>query len=229
MARATSSLPVPLSPRTWTQASLGRDQGDPFEDFLHGRAGADDQPGRVFLCGRRTVVSAGRALFFSAFDRALGHGQVERFGQVVEGPVSHGGDGGGEFAVGGHHDDRHARRGFLEMLHGRQAVHARQADIEHDHVRPRLAAAARPCSAETAVAAVWPSCSASFARPQQMLCSSSTMRRWDMMEWDLEETLYVPESSLIYEVSIRSVIPFRSTSCDIRKLGHCDQPKHFKS
>ena len=78
-------------------------------------------------------------MFQRAFDRPLGHGQVERLGQVVEGPVPHGGDGGGEFAVGGHHDDRHARRGLLEMLHRRQAVHARQADIEHDHIRPRVA------------------------------------------------------------------------------------------
>ena len=118
-------------------AGVGRgDQGNPFEDFLHGRTGADDQPRRVFRRQADGGIHGPGIMFQRAFDHPLGHGQVEWFGQIVEGPVPHGGDGGGEFAVGGHHDDRHARRGLLEVLHRCEAVHARQADIEHDHVRP---------------------------------------------------------------------------------------------
>ena len=41
MARATSSLPVPLSPRISTVASVGGDPGDQAADLAHARALAD--------------------------------------------------------------------------------------------------------------------------------------------------------------------------------------------
>ena len=42
MARATSSLPVPLSPVISTVERVGADLADQLEDALHGRAVADD-------------------------------------------------------------------------------------------------------------------------------------------------------------------------------------------
>ena len=68
----------------------------------------------------------------------------------------------------------------LEALHGGKPVHARQADVQHDHVRPlcagRLQALLRRGRRGDAVS----QCRGQLASPQQMLCSSSTTSRWAM-------------------------------------------------
>ena len=116
-----------------------RDQRDPLENLLHRRTAADDPVSRVFRWRAGGRLDGPRSMLQRAFDRPLGHRQIERFREVIEGPIADRGHGGGEVAVGGHDDDRHARRGLLEVLHGGQSVHARQADVQHDHVGPILA------------------------------------------------------------------------------------------
>ena len=130
-------------------AGLGRgDDRNPLEDLLDGRRRADNRRGRRWLSARNIraeavfrqagtsvpFVRGGRPASERPLDRPLGHAQVERLDQILEGPVADGLDRGGQVAVGGDHNHRHGAAEVAEPLHGRQSIQARQADVQDDRV-----------------------------------------------------------------------------------------------
>ena len=66
----------------------GGDQGDAFEDLLHGRRGADDLAAGGLAGRRRRVGLAAGHGPQRPLDGPLDHRQVERLGEVIEGPVA---------------------------------------------------------------------------------------------------------------------------------------------
>ena len=154
----------------------GRDQGDPLEHLLHGRRGADDRPCAARGGRRRRALGRPGRVLQRPPDGPLGHRQVERLGQVVEGPVADRADGRGQLAVGRHDDDRARGR----PPRGSAAwPPAHPCPAGGRPARSRRAAAGGPLPGPARPRPRWPrvcpSSSASFASPQQMLCSSSTI------------------------------------------------------
>ena len=70
MARATSSLPEPLSPVIMTGASRVRDAADHFEDLLHRRGFADDRV-LMLLDGELRLEGGGRAHLGLRLERGI--------------------------------------------------------------------------------------------------------------------------------------------------------------
>ena len=109
MARATSSLPVPLSPVISAVASRGGELADELENLLHRLAAADDAQFVILRFQQRLVgdhlLHVARGLE-RVGDDLLELGHVERLEQVIVGPELHRLDGGLRGAVGGHQDDQ---------------------------------------------------------------------------------------------------------------------------
>ena len=97
MARATSSLPVPLSPGDEHRERLVGDAADGLVHLLHGRAGADDGFARLVLVRRRPHNHGRLAHQAGDLQRLAEHAvqflQVERLEQVIVRPLPHRFDG----------------------------------------------------------------------------------------------------------------------------------------
>ena len=115
-----------------------RHQGDALERGLHHGAAADEllRVGGVGV--RRRGGVRRRPALQRPVDRLQRLAQVERLGEVVEGAVLHGPDGGGEVAERGDDDHRGVGGQLAQPAQRRQAVHAGQAHVEDDGVGPLL-------------------------------------------------------------------------------------------
>ena len=180
MARAASSLPVPLSPRRWTQASDGATTAIRLKTSCMARRVADDRLRRPTCERPASRFGRRRPALDRALDRPLGRGQIERLQQILEGPVADGLHRRGQVAEGRDDDDRHGPSGLAESAPWPQPLMPGRRTSSTIASGRCAGAASSPCSAEAAVAALWPSDSASLASPQQMLGSSSTINRWAM-------------------------------------------------
>ena len=111
MARASSPLPVPLSPVISTVARDARHLTRGAVDLLHGRTCTDEafEPFAVALAELAPQV-LGLDLQVAAFERTLDdeHERVEvdRLGEVVLGAGAHRRDRGAEIGESRRHDDR---------------------------------------------------------------------------------------------------------------------------
>ncbi len=147
MARATSSLPVPVSPVIRTGASEAAERPICFQIASI----AALVPRRALrpssLGGRGQRLGQG-ALLERALQGLEEDGEIEGLGQVVEGAVAHGLDGAVAVAVGGGDDDRDlAERAFAELAQELEAAPVAEADVEEDAV-DRLAPEERAGLAE---------------------------------------------------------------------------------
>jgi hypothetical protein len=133
MARATSSLPVPLSPVTSTVASV---EATRSMRLRISRIARLDPTSALDGCARTTSLCSRRHLLAQApvLHRAL-HGDrehvgVDGLGEEVVGPGAHRPHGGLQVAVPGEHDHRHVGVHRRDVLAERDAVHR-----AHLHVR----------------------------------------------------------------------------------------------
>ena len=135
MARAASSLPVPLSPVKSTVLSLGAARRILAKTLLHGRGVADDELDAlpVGLCfGRRFLRGPLRQIIQGLLDHRLQVVDAERLHQVVQGPVFdalHRPLNGGE---AGDHDDLGPGVILAESLQHLHAVQVRHLDVQQD-------------------------------------------------------------------------------------------------
>ena len=138
MARATSSLPVPLSPVMSTQASRGATRAMRLNTAcIAGLRPTNSSGAGGVALGRRGRLG-GRPSLQRALDGLQRLAQVERLCEIVEGAVLHGPHGRGQVAEGGDDDDRGVVGQFAQPAQGRQPVHAGQAHVEDDRVGPLL-------------------------------------------------------------------------------------------
>ena len=138
MARATSSLPVPVSPRMSTVTGRGGHAPDFLVNGLHGAAVADDSR----LIGPR----------FAHFHRLghepiAGHGfgdqieqfsHIERLEQIVVSAEFGRFDGGFRGAEGGHQNDGQLGLGGVELRDQFQSGQSRHLQIGDDHIERLL-------------------------------------------------------------------------------------------
>ena len=119
-----------------------RDEGDLLEELLHGRRPANHRGSGGFsasgLPRRRRLAEIRRmpapSRLECTVDDRRGLIEVEGLHQVIESPSFHGPDGGLEITERGHDDDRRRADDFPELAQCRQAVHPRQAHVEHDGI-----------------------------------------------------------------------------------------------
>ena len=131
-ARATSSLPVPLSPWISTVLSVGATKTKRLDDPVHLGAGADDPLEAEFLVEPAVElgVAADQADAGRRFlDRRAQLADIERFGEVGVGAVLHGRDGRIDRAVPRDDDDFRVGQLLLGLGEDLQAV-----DFVHFHV-----------------------------------------------------------------------------------------------
>ena len=175
MARAASSLPVPLSPSMSTEASEWAARAIRLKTLLHGGRFAEHllDPDRRPGSGREWH-GAERPV-----DRRANVSQIKRFDHVLERTVFHSPHRRLQVSEGRDYQDRRGTDQRAEPLHGRQAVHAGQTYVEHEELRrggpppvPGPARRTRPPSPRA------PS-RQPRDRPQQIDCSSSTIRILD--------------------------------------------------
>ena len=130
-ARATSSLPVPVSPRTRTVTGQPRDARDGVVDLDHRGVRADDEasrPVRVHrLASRRGRCEGGR-------DPPEEVREVERLGDVVRHAEAGGDRRGLDRSPRRHQDDLRGLRPFAQAGEEREAVLARHVDVGEDEV-----------------------------------------------------------------------------------------------
>ena len=108
MARATSSLPVPVSPVISTVLFVSATQLGALDDVLHGAAAADDAVVielLVALAEQVAVFGAQPLMLERAADDDQQLVDLERLLQVVEGAELHRFDGALDRGVRGHHQD----------------------------------------------------------------------------------------------------------------------------
>ena len=136
--RATSSLPVPLSPVISTQALLGRGLLQQGEDLLHfgrrahqlaQRALVAQLPFQVALIGQQPGVAAGAA------DQHFQHAGLDG---LIEEPVGaqfvHRLHGLFDVPEGRQHDGRSGIAGIAQALQQAEPVQARHVEVGQDHV-----------------------------------------------------------------------------------------------
>ena len=143
-ARATSSLPVPLSPCTKTVASVGATRAIMSKTAFICSDEATIWPGVKFWSF--STVERKRATSCLRCWRSLARPTASRqffaidgLGEIVDGTIFHRGDGGFNRAVTGEHDDFGlgiARFGGLKHVHARNAV---EIEIGQDDVEIGLA------------------------------------------------------------------------------------------
>ena len=140
MARATSSLPVPVSPVMRTGASEAAARPICFQMASMAALCADELAAarRAGGARRRRARRQGAlqgALAQGALHRGEQEGQVEGLGDVVEGAVAHRLDGAIAVAVGGRHDHRDlAVLAAAQLAEQVEPVAVAQADVEEDAV-----------------------------------------------------------------------------------------------
>ena len=174
MARATSSLPVPLSPVISTGTSVGATRAI----CLKSSCIAGDWPisaSRAAALGRRPALHGRvrpcrppRDSSARLTDRG-GLIEVEGLDQVIERSSLHGPDGGLEVAERGDDDDRRRADQLAKLPDGREAVDPRQANVEHDGIGGVLPRSRIPSSAEEASSTSWPRSPRNSRNAQQML------------------------------------------------------------
>jgi len=135
MARATISLPVPLSPVNRIVALLSRTESTACNTLRN--AGLSPTRLSNCACSSSSSAHAGVVAHDVAKLQGLGHGDVqlvdiERLGNVVIRTVAHRLYGVFHRAVGGHHDHRHLGIARLDLGQQRRTVHARHAPVA-DH------------------------------------------------------------------------------------------------
>ena len=138
MARATSSLPVPLSPGDQHDDVLAGHAADGLVDLAHGRAAADDGvavviPGQRLGDDGRLAHQPGQLQGLA--DHAAELLRIERLEQVVVGPLLHRLDGRVGRGRGGDEDDGDAGIDLADALVDLQPRQIGQAHVEQDHVR----------------------------------------------------------------------------------------------
>ncbi|SVK48402.1 Uncharacterized protein conserved in bacteria [Acinetobacter baumannii] len=111
-----------------------RQPADDAKHVLHRRRFADDVRRRI--AGR---LAAHRLLLLlimadGALDQRHRFVDVERFRQVVEGPLLIGADGRIQIRMRGHDDHRQHRVALFDLLEQRQTIDARHADVGQQHV-----------------------------------------------------------------------------------------------
>ena len=143
MARATSSLPVPVSPVMSTGASEAAARPISFQ-MASIAVDVPTRPARAGGGGGLVSACDSAALLDRALDGGEERREIERLGQVVEGAVAHGADGALAVAVRRRHDDRHvALRAGADLAQELEPVAVAQADVEQHAVgraRGQLAA-----------------------------------------------------------------------------------------
>ena len=135
-ARATSSLPVPLSPVISTVSGVGATcairsrsvRMAALEPIISGGTAPLPCP-----CGRRVLPH------HAAVPQGLAHEpfeliDVERFFDVIEGPVPHGLDGRRHRGVGGDHHHLRVEPALFDLDDEFHAVHAGHFQIGHDAI-----------------------------------------------------------------------------------------------
>ncbi len=118
------------------RAITGGNQGDPFEDVLHGRTGAQQLVGRAGRQFGDLARGPGIANRQRTFNHRGGLLQIERFRQIVERAVLNRRHRGLQIAKGGDHDDRNRTEPGGQFLHRAQSIHAGQTDVDHHQLRP---------------------------------------------------------------------------------------------
>ena len=135
MARATNSLPVPLSPVIKAVASEAGELADELEDALH-RFAATDDADVVILGFEQRLVRDDLLHVARGFERAennlLELGDVERFEEIIVSAELHRFDGRLGRAVSGHHDDRQLGIDLADAAECFQAGDPAHANV-HDH------------------------------------------------------------------------------------------------
>ena len=143
MARATSSLPVPLSPRTSTVESVGATRSMRPQHFgLHpGAPRQDAAEGRRAGCvgAQRDVVAKELPLLRRLADDDVQLFDLGRLGQVVVGAELHGLHRGGDVLEAGHHDHLRRLRDRRQLAQDVDALLLRHPHVENDDVERPLA------------------------------------------------------------------------------------------
>ena len=133
-ARATSSLPVPLSPVISTRAPVGPTRRTCSRIACTGM----DSPtisARLFTLSRSARTSRPRSRRSSALRMATQQALLaERLLDEVEGAVARGLDRGGDGAVAADHDHRQLGVVLAQPPQHLDAVHARQPHVDHRHI-----------------------------------------------------------------------------------------------
>ena len=139
MARATSSLPVPLSPVISTGTSWAATRPMALYTSLHGRAGSRRWLRRRVVVRRRLGDDGRLAHQPGDLQRLADHAaqlvQVERLEQVVVGPLLHRLDGRVRRLGHGDEDDRDAGVDPADLPEDVQAGLVGQAQVEENDVR----------------------------------------------------------------------------------------------
>ena len=137
MARATSSLPVPLSPRSSTVAS------ESATARIRSSAAciAGERPSRASqaealldLRAQAAILLPQAAVLERALDGQADLAQLERLGQIVVGALAHGLDGRLQAAEGRHEDHAGAGLALLGRAQEGQAVDLVHHEVGEDHV-----------------------------------------------------------------------------------------------
>ena len=144
MARATSSLPVPLSPSTSTDGSVGATRSTRRRTSSIRGLRVDDaagRPGSLELGAQDHVLAQEPALLGRLADRGCRAPRcLRRLGQVVVGAELHGLDRGGHLLEAGHDDDLRGLREILQLAQHLDALHRWASSC-----RARARRARRPC------------------------------------------------------------------------------------
>ena len=137
IARATSSLPVPLSPVISTLLGVSAQRADVLP-YRHDRRTLADQRMAGGRGGGRKLTRARGLGWPVAAERALhAHGQIielERFSQIVGGTQPQRLDGRLHARVAGHENDAEIRLQRARAFEHVEAVEARHLDVAHHHV-----------------------------------------------------------------------------------------------
>ncbi len=143
MARATSSLPTPLSPRMSTVTSLSDTCSMTERDRLHLGAVAPEQEGAVLVVAQLAPQLGDFRDQACLLDGALDGGverdlaeplRVVRLDDVVGRAEAHGLDDGGGLLAARQHDHLQIGLGRFQRPQRLQAVHARHHHVEQDDV-----------------------------------------------------------------------------------------------
>ena len=144
--RATSSLPVPLSPRTSTVMSVSATcsmisrTSRIFGSSPHSSSSSASERDAA---AQLLDLLLERALLERLLEGELELLDLERLAQEVGGAELHRLDDGARLAVAREHHHRHVGQSLLELPQRLEAVHAGQHDVERDEIGARCRRASR--------------------------------------------------------------------------------------
>ena len=140
MARATSSLPVPLSPEDEHGRVGGAGHLDLVEDRLHGRAHAEERseaPGLLELSPQERDFAHDIGPLHRLVDQDPQPAEVDRLGQVVIGALLHRLHRGLDGGIAGEEDDRGGGQLAAKGLQQLEPIQARHDQIGDDDRRAK--------------------------------------------------------------------------------------------